>query len=190
MVWATSNCIQRVWAHWYAVHGCTSVASNIYTHSSSWVRFWVWVTWGVKKMSLHHGWGWQPSQTAFCIHIRHIQRQRVWAHWYAVHDGHTVAAVNRYPHYLSQIWGFRSLVESKWCQYIIVEGDSHLNKLHPASILHIQSVWAHWYAAHAHMAVASNSYTHTRWVRVWGSSGSLVESKWCHYVIVEGVSHL
>ena len=32
-----------------------------------------------KMMSLlRHGWGWQPPQTAFYIHIRHIQN--VWAH--------------------------------------------------------------------------------------------------------------
>ncbi len=54
---------------------------------------------------------------------------------------------------------------------------------------HKQSVWAHWYAVHGHVAVASNSYTHTTWVRLWGA-GSLVESTWCHYVMVEAASHL
>jgi hypothetical protein len=34
-----------------------------------------------------------------------------------------------------------------------------------------------------------NSYTHTTWLIFWGS-GSLVESKWCHYVMVEAYSHL
>ena len=46
-------------------------------------------------MSLRHGWGWQPPQTAFHINIRHIQS--VWAHWYAVH-GNTVAALHSYTH--------------------------------------------------------------------------------------------
>ncbi len=51
-------------------------------------------------------------------------------------------------------------------------------------IKHIQSVWAHSYAVDLHMAVSSNSYTHTTWVIFWGS-GPLVESKWCHNIIVE-----
>ncbi len=84
---------------------------------------WFLVTYGVKMMSLCHGWVWQPTQTASRIHIRHIQ-----------------------------------------------------------------SVGAHWYAIHAHMAVASNRYTHTTWVRFCGS-GSLVESKWCYNVMVEADSH-
>ena len=46
-------------------------------------------------MSLRHGWGWQPPQTAPHINIRHIQS--VWAHWYAVH-GNTVAALHSYTH--------------------------------------------------------------------------------------------
>jgi len=49
----------------------------------------LWVTCEVKMMSLCHGWGWQPPQSASCIHIRHIHR--VWAHWYAVH-WHTAGA--------------------------------------------------------------------------------------------------
>jgi hypothetical protein len=39
------------------------------------------------------------------------------------------------------------------------------------------------------MAVASNSYTHTTWLIIWGS-GSLVESKLYHYIMVEADSHL
>ncbi len=58
-----------------------------------------------------------------------------------------------------------------------------------ASLRHTQSVWAHWYAVHGHMAVASNSYTNSTWVRFLGS-GSLVESKWCPYVMVEAHIHL
>ncbi len=83
-----------------------------------------WVTCGVKIMSLHHGWDWQPTHTASCIYI-----------------------------------------------------------------IHIQSAWAHWDAIHGHMAVASNSFTHTAWLLFWGS-GSLVESKWWHNVIVEANSLL
>jgi hypothetical protein len=39
------------------------------------------------------------------------------------------------------------------------------------------------------MAVASNSYTHTTLV-IFGGFGSLVESKRCHYVIVEAGGQL
>ena len=49
-----------------------------------------WVTCGVKMMSLCHGWGWHPPQTASHIHSRHIQC--VWAHWCAVH-GHMLGPV-------------------------------------------------------------------------------------------------
>ena len=40
------------------------------------------------------------------------------------------------------------------------------------------------------MAVVSNTYTHTNWVRFWGSGSLLVESKWCHYIMVEADSQL
>jgi hypothetical protein len=56
-------------------------------------------------------------------------------------------------------------------------------------IRQMQSVWEHWYAVHGHMAVVSNSYTHLSWVRFWGFC-SLVESKWCHCVMVEADSQL
>jgi hypothetical protein len=39
------------------------------------------------------------------------------------------------------------------------------------------------------MLVALDSFTHTTWLRFLGS-GSLVESKVCHYVMVEADSHL
>ena len=81
------------------------------------------VTCGVNMMSLRHGWALGSPQTASPIHIRHIKS--VWAHWYAFH-WHTVAALNCYTHSTClRFWGFGSLVESKWCQYV----DSHLNLL-------------------------------------------------------------
>jgi hypothetical protein len=39
------------------------------------------------------------------------------------------------------------------------------------------------------MVATLHSYTHPTWLRFWGS-GSLVESKWCHYVMVEADSQL
>ncbi len=100
----------------------------------------LWVTCRVKMMSLCHGWGWQPPQTASHIHIRHIQS--VWAHWYAVHY-HRVAALHSYTHSnWIRFWGSGSLVEPNWCHYDMVEADSHL-KLLPTYILDMYKVFEH-----------------------------------------------
>ncbi len=40
------------------------------------------------------------------------------------------------------------------------------------------------------MVAALHSYTHPALLRPWGSSVSLVESKWCDYVMVEADGHL
>ena len=134
-------------------------------------------------MSLRHGWGWKQSQTALPIHLRHFQS--VWVHWYAVH-WHTVAAL---PSYLTRVLGF-------WVTYGV-----NMMSLHhgwgwqlpqtasPIHIRHIHSVWAHWYAIHWYMVAALHSYTHPNWLRIWGSE-SLVESKWCCWVMVDADSHL
>ncbi len=125
-------------------------------------------------MSLHHGWGWQTTQTASHIHIRHIQC--VWAHWYAVH-GHKKVTSNNYTHTTCvRFCGYGSLVEwndgiMSWLRLTATQIAFHIH------IRHIQSVWALWYAVHGHMAVASNSYTHNTWLRFCGSV-SLVESKY------------
>ncbi len=98
----------------------------------------LWVTCGVKMMSLCHGWDWQPPQTASHIHIRHIQS--IWANWYAVH-GHTVSTLHSYTHPTwLRFWGSGSLAESKWCDYVMVEANSHLTLL-PTSILDIYKVF-------------------------------------------------
>ena len=57
-------------------------------------------------------------------------------------------------------------------------------------ITHIQSVWAHWYAVLRHTVTVLNSYTHPTWLIFWGPSVSLVDSKWCDYVMVEADIHL
>ncbi len=89
----------------------------------------------VEMMWLCQGWGWQQPQTASHIHIGLIQCD--WAHWYAIH-GHTVSALHSYIHTTSwlRIWSSGSLVESKWCDYVMVEADSHPKLLH-ISILNI-----------------------------------------------------
>ncbi len=54
-----------------------------------------------------------------------------------------VAALHSYTHpTLLRFWGSESLVESKLCDYVIVEADSHL-KLLPTSILDIYKVFEH-----------------------------------------------
>jgi hypothetical protein len=89
----------------------------------------LWVTCGVKMMSLCYGWGWQPRQTASRIHNRHIQC--VWAWWYAIHR-HMVAPLHIYTHPTwLRIWGSGSLVESKWCHYVMVEANGHTSICFP-----------------------------------------------------------
>jgi len=146
-----------------------------------------WVACGVKMGSLRHGWGWQLPQIASCIQHRHIQS--VWAHYYAVH-WHAVVDLHSYTHPTwLRLWDMWSLVESKWCHYIMVEADSHLTPNSHIHTWHIQSVWAHWYAVHQHKVAALHSYTHNNWP-IFGGSGSLVETKWCNYGIIEADSHL
>ncbi len=77
--------------------------------------------------------------TASCIHLGHIQC--VWANWFVVL--HTAAALNSYTRTTwVRFWGFGSLVESKWCHYIMAEADSQL-KLLPASTLCIYKMFEH-----------------------------------------------
>ncbi len=120
-----------------------SSLTQFYPHYLAQILRFLWVTCGGKMMSLHDGWSWGPSQTASCIHMRHMQS--VWAHWYTVH-WHTAAALHSFIH---PIWlrfgGSGSLVGSKWCHYVMVEAEGHL-KLLSTSTLDLQSVWAHCYA--------------------------------------------
>jgi hypothetical protein len=137
-------------------------------------------------MWLFQGWGSQPPQTASHIHIGHIQSD--WAHSYAIH-GHTVSALPSYPHYLGQILGFwvTCRVKMMWlCHgwgWRPSQTDSYIH------IRHINSDWAHWYAVHMHTVAALHSFTHPTWLQFWGT-WSLVESKWCNFVMVDADSHL
>ncbi len=121
--------VQSVWAHSYASHRHMIAAFHSYTQLGS--DFVLWVICGVKTMWLCHDWGWQPPETAPCIHIRHVQS--VWVHWYNVHR-HMVVALHSYSHptWLG-FWGTVSLM---------VEADSHI-KLLPTSILDICKVFEH-----------------------------------------------
>ncbi len=178
--------IQSVWVHWYAGHRHMVAALPSNTHPTSWLRIW-----GsgslVESNDVIESWlRWQPSQTASHIHIRRIQS--VWAHWYAAHR-HMVAALHSYTHPTWLIFGGSgSLVESNvvnmsWLRWQPPQTASHIH------IRHINSIWAHWYAVHWHTVAALQSFTHSNTLIFWGS-GSLVESKWCHFVIVEADSLL
>jgi hypothetical protein len=79
------------------------------------------------------------------------------------------------------------LVESTWCDYDMVEADSHL-KLIPTFILHIYKVFEHLDMLSIGIHQQPN-IMHTNWIRFWGS-GLLVESTWCHNVVVEAEGHL
>ena len=148
-----------------------------------------WITCGVKTMSIRHGWGWGPPQTASPIQITHIQH--AWACWYAV-NWHTAAALHSYtqPTRIS-VWGSGSLVESRWCQYVVVEADRHL-KLLPTSTLDIYQVFEH--IDRLSIGIQQQPYTviPTLLGSVFGvlGSGSLLESRWCQYFMVEAVRHL
>ncbi len=98
---ATSNCFP--YPYYMYTQYLTTLICCQWAYSSSLTQSYphflafggFWVTCGVKMISLNHGWGWPPPQTAFLIHIRLIQS--VWAHWYAVY-GHTVAALHSHAH--------------------------------------------------------------------------------------------
>ncbi len=139
-------------------------------------------------LSVHPDWDWQLPQTASLIHIRHIQS--VWAHWYVVH-GHTVAALHSHTHTTwIRFWGSGSLmwikndVITSWLRLL-----SYSNCLmHPCwtctkflSILICFPLTS--------LVTALNSFTHRTRLRLWGSV-SLVESTWCHLVMVEADSYL
>jgi hypothetical protein len=94
-----------------------------------------------------------------------------------------------YPHYLGQNLGFWLTFWVKMMSFCHGWGWQPPQTASHIYIWHIKSVWAHWYAVHGNMVVASNSYTHPTWLRLWGS-GSLVESKWYHYIMAEADSHL
>jgi hypothetical protein len=137
-------------------------------------------------MSLCYVWGWQPPQTASCIPFRHLQS--VWAHWGAVH-WHMVAASHSYTHpSWLRFCGSWSLVESTWCNYIVVEANSHL-KLLLASISDITKGLSTLICCPLAYGSSLTQYTHPTWLRFWGL-GSLAESKWWSCVKADADSHI
>ncbi len=89
-------------------------------------------------MPLCDGWSWHAPQTAFHIHIRHVQSvlgivMLSQGQMGAPLFHNTGQAVPRF-------WILGSLVEWKWCHFIIVEAHIHLRLL-PISILDIYKVF-------------------------------------------------
>ena len=145
----------------------------------------LWVTYGVKMMSLRQGWGWPPLQTASHIHITH---RKCLSTLICCPSAYNISLTKFYSPYLAQILGFWVTCGVKMMSlrqgwgWQLPQTASHIQ------IRHIQSVWAYWYAVHQHTTAALHSFTHPTWLRCWGS-GSLMESKWYHYVKVEADSH-
>ncbi len=117
--------IQSIWAHWYAVHRHSVAVSLSSTKTARHRIYMSWVTCGGIMMSFGHGWDYHPIQTASDIHIRHLQG--IWAHWHTIHR-HTVAASLSNTH-LAWLWFWwsGSLMESKWCHYVMVEASILFN---------------------------------------------------------------
>jgi hypothetical protein len=89
-------------------------------------------------MPLGDGWGWHPHQTAFHIHIRHVQS--VWG-IIMLSQGHMGAPLyDSTGQVVPRFWILGSLVEWKWSHFIIVEAHIHLRLL-PTSILDIYKVF-------------------------------------------------
>ncbi len=197
---------------------------------------------------LHVGWGWHPTQTDH-IHIRHVQC--VWGIG-MLSQGHIGAPLYLFTAQADpRFWSFGSLVEWKWCNYIIVEAHIHFRLLstsildidkvfelllccltgiwvHPYTVTqanlapdfgffvtcgvemmplhhgwgwylpqtashihnrHVQSVWGIGMLSHRHMGAPL--YHYRGWLaQVFEILGSLVEWKWCHFIIIEAHIHL
>ncbi len=145
-----------------------------------------WVTSGVKNMPSHYDWSFLPIQTASPIHIRQIQS--VWVYWYAVHRHKVVDSLTQlFPPCLAQILVFWVTSGVEMMSLHHGQGCHSTQTAFHIHIWHIQIPWTHWYAVHRHTEAVLLSYTHSKWIRFW-CSGSLVESKWCHSIMVEAAT--
>jgi hypothetical protein len=85
-----------------------------------------------------------------------------------------------YQSYLDQIWGFRvTCVESKWCQYVVVEAGSHLKLLpHPNSTCTQCLSTLIWCPLHT--VAALNIYTHPQHMMVVKHLICVWQWSWSH----------
>jgi hypothetical protein len=94
--------VQKVWAHWYAVHRHMVAALHSDTHPTC-PRFWG------SGSHLESTW-WHYVIVEADSHLKLfpasiLDIQSVLAHWYTVH-WRMVAALHRYPYHLAQIVGY------------------------------------------------------------------------------------
>ena len=135
----------------------------------------------VKMMPLRHSWGCQPPQSTTHILIRHKQSVLVIG---MLSQGNMGAPFYRYtgqvgPRFVKS----GSLVEWKWCHYIMAEADINLRPFHFSyiHIWHIQRVWAIGMLSQGHVGAPLYHYTGQVGTRFW-DLGSLMEWKWCHHL--------
>ena len=97
-----------------------------------------------------------------------------------------------YPPYLGSDFGVRGHVESQNDVIMSCLRLAATSNCFPHPYKHVQSVWANWYAVYWYLILvaALHNYTHTTCLRRFRGTWSLVESKWCHCIMVEVESHL
>jgi hypothetical protein len=158
------SCLKGLWVHPYTVI-LAKLAPDFKLMGHLWSEM----------MPLRHGWGWYPPQTASHIWARHIQS--VWA-IDMLPQGHTMGApLYQYTGQVGpRFCTFGSLVEWKWCHYIMVGADIHLRLL-PTSILDLYKVFEVLFCCLKGTLV---SLYQQRWPQIL-EFGSFVEWKWCHY---------
>jgi hypothetical protein len=101
-------------------------------------------------MSLHHGWGCHPNQTASHIHVRLIQN--VWA-FGMLSQGYMGAPLYHSTGLVGPRFGNSgSSEEWKWCHYVMVEADIHLRLLLTFNLDIFKGLClSHWYAVYRNM---------------------------------------
>ncbi len=139
--------------------------------------------WSVKMVPLSHSWVWYPPQTATHILISHTQ---IVCTIGMLSQENMGAPLYRYTGQVGpRFVKLGSLVKWKRCHYIMSEADIHLRPLHTSIfdlykgfelLVHILSK--------GHMGASLYRYTGQVGPK-FGDSGSLVEWKWCHYVVIE-----
>jgi hypothetical protein len=140
----------------------------------SWPQMWeFWVPYGVELMSLHHVWG-CSIQTASHVHIRWLNSCYAVLRVYVC----TLSIPFNWPSW-PQMWEF-------WVTHVSL---NHVWGCHPIQIAshvhvrYIKSVWANGMLSQGYMSSAL--YHSTGQVGPSGTSGSLMERKWCHYIMFE-----
>ena len=155
-------------------------------HRPHWPQIWdFWVAYGVDRMRLRHVRGCHPPQTASHIHVRFIQIVWVFGMLSLGHMGapflyHSTVQVG------PRFGDSGSLMELKWCPYVMFEADIHLRPL-PTSILDIFKVFEPLVCCLKGIWCTLAPFQWPSWPQVWEFwfAYIVMEWKWCHYNIVE-----